>query len=85
MYGWKPVCILEQCKDWAIGDEWISENCRPKQVDGEDILTCNIVVNGQKYNIPLSTLREKVNVSELKSCKKFGMNCVKEVYIKEEK
>ena len=83
LIGWESVCIAKQCNEWAIGDEWISENCRPKEINGETILNCDVVVDGQLYNIPLSEIKEKVNISGLKSCKKDGMICIKEVYIKE--
>jgi len=85
LIGWEPVCIARQCNNWAVGEEWISENCRPNEVNGETVLTCDIAINGQLYNIPLSDIKERVDISDLKSCKKDGMICIKEVYIKEVK
>lgn len=81
--GWEPVCIAKQCNSWAEGDEWISENCRPTEINNITVLSCEVVVNSQLYNLPLSVIKERINITDLRSCKKDGMICVKEVYIKE--
>jgi len=68
------TCVAQQCTDWAYGDDWIVENCRPT---GENkSLVCGIEINNQKYNAPLSM----INLSSVKSCREY--QCLTEVYIK---
>jgi len=70
------VCVAETCIDWAEGNEWIVDNCRPQ---GENItLYCNITVQDKTYYAPLSI----VNLTNVRSCRHY--ECIKQVLIKEQ-
>jgi len=70
------VCIAENCDEWIYGDEWISANCRPENVNGEQKLTCKLNVNDREYAVPL----EIINISNVRSCKRHS--CVTEVFVR---
>ena len=71
------VCIAENCDEWLTGDDWISANCRPQDVSGEEKLVCKLMVNENEYTAPLDI----INMSSVKSCKSYS--CTTEVLIKQ--
>jgi len=73
--GAEWVCIAEACVDFAYGDDWIVDNCRP---EGEDkTLMCKLTGTDKKeYKAPLSI----INMSNVRSCKEYA--CVTEVYVR---
>jgi len=78
IYDGQWVCITEECIDYATGDEWISENCRPEDVKGETLLYCDLEVGDDIYKAPLSM----INLSHpaIKSCKEYV--CSQQVFVK---
>lgn len=72
------VCITEECIDYATGDEWVSENCRPQEVENITILACDMEIGEVSYKVPLSM----VNLSHpsIKSCKEYV--CSRQVFVK---
>jgi hypothetical protein len=71
-------CVAERCTEWAYGDDWITDNCRPYIDDRGDItdLNCSITVAGETYHAPLSI----INISNVRSCREYV--CLTEAYIK---
>ena len=70
------VCIAQTCVDWAYGDDWVTNNCRPQTNGNVTELVCSVVMNDKTYNAPLSIL----NISTLRSCNEY--KCVTEVFVK---
>lgn len=68
------VCVAQDCVEWAYGDDWITDNCRPKGEGADTNLWCKIKVNDVERGYPL----EAFNLSSVKSCRKRG--CVTQVY-----
>jgi len=77
LLGGEWVCIAQTCTDWATGDDWITDNCRPKTgFDNITGLICDVVIGDDTYTAPLNIL----NSSNLRSCRKYS--CVTEVFVK---
>jgi len=77
LLGGEWVCIAQTCTDWATGDDWITDNCRPLTDDNNVIsLICDVVIGDDTYTAPLNIL----NSSNLRSCRKYS--CVTEVFVK---
>jgi len=70
------VCIAQTCVDWAYGDDWVTNNCRPQKNSNITDLVCTVVIRDETYNAPLSIL----NISNLRSCNEY--RCVTEVFVK---
>ena len=65
IYGTQWTHIANACTYWAIGDEWITDNCRPEGIGENTTLICKLVIEGRDYTAPLSI----INVSNVKSCR----------------
>jgi len=68
LFGFVRVCTHVECIDWAVGDDWITENCRPTEEYND--LSCTFKIEDQEFqNIPL----KMINVSnpDVRSCKQF--------------
>ena len=76
LYGGQWVCIAKECRDWATGDEWITDNCRPEINGNNSNLICNLEIDGKKYEAPLSV----INISNVRSCRQY--DCITEVYVR---
>ena len=76
LYGGQWVCIAKECNEWATGDDWITDNCRPEGEEGNQTLVCNLVIDDREYTAPLSI----INISNVRSCKEF--DCITEVYVR---
>lgn len=70
------VCVAQDCVEWAAGDQWISDNCRPQGEGVDTKLWCKIMVNDEERSYPL----EMFNMTNVRSCRKRG--CVTQVYAK---
>ena len=42
LYGGQWVCIAKECNEWATGDAWITDNCRPEINSGNTTLVCKL-------------------------------------------
>jgi len=76
LYGGQWVCIANECSEWATGDTWITDNCRP---DGEGVnatLVCKLIIDDKEYTAPLSI----INISNVRSCRQY--DCITEVYVR---
>lgn len=72
----EPVCIAQECMDWATGKEWVADNCWP---EGEDkTMLCNLVYQNQGYVIALSEI--DIDDPSIKSCRDW--QCSVAVYVK---
>ena len=76
LYGGQWVCIAKECKEWATGDLWITDNCRPEGEEGNQTLVCKLTIEDKEYTAPLSI----INISNVKSCRKY--DCITEVYVR---
>jgi len=76
LYGGQWVCIAKECTDWATGDDWITDNCRPEGEVGNQTLTCKLTIEDKEYTAPLSI----INISNVKSCREY--DCITEVYVR---
>ena len=76
LYGGQWVCIANECGEWATGDNWITDNCRPEGEEGNQTLICKLTIEDQEYTAPLSI----INTSNVKSCRRF--DCITEVYVR---
>ena len=76
LYGGQWVCIAKECDEWATGDNWITDNCRPEGIGENTTLMCNIMIDDKEYTAPLSI----INISNVKSCRQY--NCITEVYVR---
>ena len=74
LYGGKWVCITKVCTAYAEGDEWISHNCRPRDVNGNQELVCEILKDGKNIYVPLSM----IDIAKVRSCKDYI--CASEVF-----
>ena len=81
-YGYEEGCFHLRCTDWATGNDWISENCRPKMANEVETLFCDIIINDKLYNLPLLQIKQKINIDELSSCKGNRMECASSIYVK---
>ena len=61
--GGEWTCIAETCVEFAIGDDWVKDNCR---LEGNE-MSCEFGYEGQDYKMPLS----QINVSNMVSCKRY--------------
>ena len=73
--GYKEVCIAEVCSEWAYGEDWIKDNCILNKDNKYEM--CNLVVEGQSYNVPL----KNINLSVVRSCRE--LDCASSVLLKE--
>ena len=76
LYGGQWVCIAEECSEWATGDNWITDNCRPEGEGENATLVCRLTIEDNEYTAPLSI----INISNVKSCRK--LDCITEVYVR---
>ena len=76
LYGGQWVCIAKECNEWATGDKWITDNCRPEGEVGNQTLVCKLTIEDKEYTAPLSI----INISNVKSCREY--NCITEVYVR---
>ena len=76
LYGGQWVCIANECGEWATGDDWITDNCRPEGEVGNQTLVCRLTIEDREYTAPLSI----INLSNVKSCRQY--NCITEVYVR---
>jgi len=76
LYGGQWVCIAKECNEWATGDNWITDNCRPEGIGENTTLMCNIMIDDKEYTAPLSI----INISNVKSCRQY--DCITEVYVR---
>lgn len=76
LYGGQWVCIAKECSEWATGDDWITDNCRPEGEEGNQTLVCKLEIEGREYTAPLSI----INISNVKSCRQ--QDCITEVYVR---
>jgi len=76
LYGGQWVCIAKECDEWATGDNWITDNCRPEGIGENTTLMCNIMIDDKEYTAPLSI----INISNVKSCRQY--DCITEVYVR---
>jgi len=76
LYGGQWVCIAKECSEWATGDDWITDNCRPEGEEGNQTLVCRLTIEDKEYTAPLSI----INISNVKSCREF--DCITEVYVR---
>jgi len=76
LYGGQWVCIANECGEWATGDNWITDNCRPEVNGNSTELLCNVDIDGKIYKAPLSI----INISNVKSCRQY--DCITEVYVR---
>jgi len=76
LYGGQWVCIAKECSEWATGDNWITDNCRPETNGNNTELVCKLIIEDREYNAPLSI----INLSNVKSCRQY--DCITEVYVR---
>jgi len=76
LYGGQWVCIANECSEWATGDDWITDNCRPEGKGENTTFICNLIIEGKEYTAPLSI----INLSNVKSCRQ--LDCITEVYVR---
>ena len=76
LYGGQWVCIAKECSEWATGDNWITDNCRPEGEVGNQTLICKLTIENKEYTAPLSI----INISNVKSCRQY--DCITEVYVR---
>ena len=76
LYGGQWVCIAKECNEWATGDNWITDNCRPEGEVGNQTLVCKLTIDDKEYTAPLSI----INLSNVKSCRQY--DCTTEVYVR---
>lgn len=76
LYGGQWVCIAKECSEWATGDNWITDNCRPEGEQGNQTLVCKLTIEDKEYTAPLSI----INLSNVRSCRKH--DCITEVYVR---
>lgn len=76
IYGGQWVCIANECGEWATGDNWITDNCRPEGEEGNQTLVCRLTIEDKEYTAPLSI----INISNVKSCRQ--QDCITEVYVR---
>jgi len=76
LYGGQWTCIANECTDWATGDDWITDNCRPEGTNGNQTLMCKITIEDKEYTAPLSI----INISNVRSCR--VNSCITEVYVR---
>jgi len=76
LYGGQWVCIAKECNEWATGDNWITDNCRPEGEGENATLVCNLIIEDKEYTAPLSV----INLSNVRSCREF--DCITEVYVR---
>ena len=76
LYGGQWVCIAKECSEWATGDKWITDNCRPEGEEGNQTLICNLIIEDKEYTAPLSI----INLSNVRSCRQY--DCITEVYVR---
>jgi len=76
LYGGQWVCIAKECNEWATGDNWITDNCRPETINESTELVCKLTIEDKEYTAPLSI----INISNVKSCRQY--NCITEVYVR---
>jgi len=76
LYGGQWVCIAKECSEWATGDAWITDNCRPEGEIGNQTLVCKLTIDDKEYTAPLSV----INISNVKSCRQY--DCITEVYVR---
>jgi len=76
LVGGEWTCIAKTCNEWAYGDDWITDNCRPEGEENNKTLMCTVSLEGELIKVPL----DNINVSLVKSCREFV--CVTEVYVK---
>jgi len=75
--GAEWVCIAQVCVDYAVGDDWIVDNCRP---EGENkTLMCKLIGTDKKeYKAPLSIIN--LSNANVRSCREYA--CAAEVYVR---
>ena len=76
LYGGQWVCIAKECNEWATGDNWITDNCRPEGDGVNATLVCKLTIEDKEYTAPLSI----INISNVKSCRQY--DCITEVYVR---
>ena len=76
LYGGQWVCIANECGEWATGDNWITDNCRPEGEGDNTTLVCKLTIDDKEYTAPLSI----INISNVKSCRQY--DCITEVYVR---
>ena len=76
LYGGQWVCIANECGEWATGDTWITDNCRPEGNGSNTTLVCKLTIEDKEYTAPLSI----INLSNVKSCRQY--DCITEVYVR---
>jgi hypothetical protein len=76
LYGGQWTCIANNCTEWATGDDWITDNCRPEGEVGNQTLTCKLTIEDNEYTAPLSI----INLSNVRSCR--VNSCITEVYVR---
>ena len=72
--GGQWACIAQKCSEWAYGDDWITDNCRPNENNTQ--LMCTVLINGENIVVPIDI----INISNVKSCRNY--DCFSEVFIK---
>jgi len=76
LYGGQWVCIAKECNEWATGDDWITDNCRPETNGNSTELVCKLTIEDKEYTAPLSI----INISNVRSCRQ--QDCITEVYVR---
>ena len=66
------ICIAQECDKEVSGDEWVSWFCRPKTINDITELYCEVKMNDQIVQIPLSA----INTTNIKGCVEY--ECVTE-------
>jgi len=72
------VCITQRCNKFVQGDEWISQFCRPEGED--DGLVCKVIYNNEEWKVPLTKLKEQMNITSIRGCANYI--CDAEILIK---
>ena len=76
LYGGQWTCIANECTEWATGDDWITDNCRPETNGNNTELVCKLTIEDKEYTAPLSI----INLSNVRSCR--VNSCITEVYVR---
>lgn len=72
--GGEWSCISQQCVEFAIGDDWVKDNCN---LQNNNQLSCNFAFEGIDYfDVPLS----EINISRMTSCRRY--ECSSFVFLK---